>query len=803
MKQITLFLFCCACYIHGSFAQTTTATLRGKITTTDGKPAPFITVSIKHTSLGALSNDKGEFIIRHVPAGKHTLKISAIGIAAQEKQVTLSPGQTLDLDFLIMETAEQLKEVIIKTSRNVFAGKESDDVAKLPLKNIENPQVYNVVPKALIKEQMLTNFDDALKNAAGVNRLWSSTGRSGDGAGYFSMRGFAVQPTMVNGIAGPVNSGIDPANIENIEVIKGPSGTLFGSSLVSFGGLINIVTKKPYDHFGGEASYTIGSYNLNRATLDINVPVTPSGDAAFRVNTAYNYQGSFQDAGFNEHFFLAPGLSYKVNDRLSFLINTEFLSSEGTNPLMVFLNRSRPLIARTPAALGMDFNRSYTSNDITIRNNSTNINGRMNYRISKAWISQTNVSRSTRTAKGYYSYIMFLEPDNDTLISRYLTKQNSTDVTTDIQQNFVGDFTIGSFRNRLVAGLDYLNLQSHNNNTGYILFDKVNVQQKDDPRYSELSQPAVDARLSQNTSLDRSGSQSSTYSAYASDVLNITDRLSAMLSLRIDRFENKGDYDYSRDTVTGKYGQTALSPKFGLVYEIVKDQVSLFGNYMNGFQNVAPVIQPLPDVSGSFKPQSVNQWEGGIKVDAFDHKVSLTASYYHILLGNALRSETIEREGKSYNITVQDGSQRSSGIEFELIANPVPGLNILAGYSYNDSKSLKTTPTYEGRRPTAAGPANLANAWISYTLLNGSAKGLGFGFGGNYAGKNLITDSKPTSTFILPAYTVLNATVFYDTHQWRIGLKLDNLTDKRYFGGWTTVEPQMPRSLSGSITFKF
>ncbi len=115
-------------------------------------------------------------------------------------------------------------------------------VAKMPLKNLENPQVYQSVSRAILKEQVVTNFNDALKNATGVSRLWESTGRGGDGAEYFSMRGFAVQPTLVNGMPSVNNGGLDPAHIESIEVVKGPSGTLFGSPMISYGGLINITT---------------------------------------------------------------------------------------------------------------------------------------------------------------------------------------------------------------------------------------------------------------------------------------------------------------------------------------------------------------------------------------------------------------------------------------------------------------------------------------------------------------------------------------------------------------------------------
>ncbi|WP_236059504.1 TonB-dependent receptor [Chitinophaga rhizophila] len=797
------------CVLLAHNAEDGNGVIKGIVTTTDGKPAAMVTVMLKDTKKSAVTDESGAFLLNNIKPGNYTLLVRLVGHGVKEEMVVVTADNTTQLNITLQLSDIQLKEVEIATGRSKFAKKESDYVARLPIKNLENPQVYNVVSKELMQEQIVTNFDDAIKNTPGVNRLWSSTGRPGDGAGYFSMRGFAVQPTMINGVPGLTNGGIDPANVERIESIKGPSGTLFGSSFISFGGLLNIVTKRPYDSFGGEVSYTAGGFGLNRITADVNTPLNEDKSALLRLNAAYHNEGSFQDAGFKKSFFFAPSLSYKVNDKLSFLINTEIYSAESTNAMMLFLNRGRQLFARTPEELNMDFNRSYTSNDLTYKTPTLNLYGQATYKFSDKWSSQTNISRSVRKSNGYYSYVMLLDlgptaetPPNDTLLSRFAYNQNSTTTTTNIQQNFIGDFRIGNLRNRLVFGLDFSDVSSVNNNSAYALFDFVNITRNDDPRYGQLNKAAVDANLA-GQPVTKDGNSAQVYSAYVSDVLNITDALIAMASVRIDRFESKGYKDFTTNTTSDKYGQTAVSPKLGLVYQIVKDQVSVFGNYMNGFSNVAPGQRILPDYNNIFKPQQANQWEGGVKLDAFNHKLTLTASYYDLLVTNMTRQETVLRDGTSYNVTVQDGTQKSKGVEFDLIANPIPGLNIVAGYSYNDSKMVESDAHLKGRRPVSAGPANLANAWISYTFTQGKVKGLGLGFGGNYASENFISNTSYTGLFTLPSYTVLNASVFYNAKSYRLGVKLDNVANKEYFGGWSTLEKQMPRRLSANVTFRF
>jgi iron complex outermembrane receptor protein len=115
----------------------------------------------------------------------------------------------------------------------------------------------------------------------------------------------------------------------------------------------------------------------------------------------------------------------------------------------------------------------------------------------------------------------------------------------------------------------------------------------------------------------------------------------------------------------------------------------------------------------------------------------------------------------------------------------------------------KADADVEGRRPTTAMSPSVANLWISYQLPRGNLRGLGFGFGGNYASDNKILNSDYYGEFTLPAYAVINATVFYDHSSFRLGLKVDNLTDEQYWIGYTTMNPQKLRSVTGSVTFKF
>ncbi|MEC8683807.1 MAG: TonB-dependent receptor [Bacteroidota bacterium] len=787
------------------------ATLKGLVTSQNNTPLTGATIELNQTTLGTTTDNTGAFELNRVPAGAYRLSISYVGFQTRYVDVSVSANSTKDLGTIqLVEAQEMLGVVSINGKKhNKFTRETSVSVSKMPLADIENPQVYNTITSSLLEEQIVTNFDDALKNAPGIDKLWESTGRGNDGAGYYSLRGFAVQPTLVNGLPALTNGSPDPANIESIEVIKGPSGTLYGSSLISYGGLINITTKRPYYDFGGSVSYTSGSYGLNRVTADVNTTLSKEKNIALRVNTAYHTQNSYQDAGFRKSFFFAPSLAYQVNDRLSFYINTEFYKGRSTNQTMLFLDRGAPLRVTNIDELGYDINRSYTGNDLYIDTPTYSFQGQMNYKLSDSWTSQTAFSRSNSKSDGYYSYLyegtQYTTVDEGIVLNRYISKQNSETIATDIQQNFIGDFNLGTMRNRMVIGLDYLKTNVINNNSAYVsnggIYIGNNLQEfneevlgiTDPANYTDdsgiLNQPGTDALLA-GSPINPSTTEQEIFSAYASDVINILPELSAMASLRIDRFSN------------ADHAQTALSPKFGLVYQPILNKVSVFANYMNGFSNVAPVDEVTNGVTTNraLDPEHANQFEAGTKFNLLNGRLSATLSYYDIQVKD--RALRIDVDATNYFYT-QDGTQESKGFEASFIANPIDGLNIIAGYSYNDSELTEGAADFVGLRPESAGPQNLANLWASYQLTSGTLDGLGFGFGGNYASENKIFNRNLGGTFTIPEYTILNASVFYGTPDFRISLKLDNIANKEYFKGWSTISPQNQRSLLANFTYNF
>lgn len=803
MNKYLLSLLVAVVFSAFSFAQET-GSVTGKIVASDNSPIDNATVTVNGTKFGGKTNAQGEFEFKNLKTGNYTLKVTHVNFSTRETPFKIVAGQNTTLPGIQLNTrSETLQEINITGNANKYTKRESDYVSRMPIKNLENAQVYSVVTKELMKDQLVVNQDEALKNITGLYQLWGSTNRAGDGGSFFASRGFVTQALLRNGIAGRVTSNSDAANLERIESIKGPSATLFGSILTSYGGLINRVTKKPYDGFGGEISYQGGSYNFNRITADINTPVNEDHTALFRFNGAYNNANTFQDFGFNRSFFVAPSFSYQVNEKLNVSVEAEIYNVEAAGMPLIYIP-----FGVTPADIGinnakdipMDFKRSFHGGDFITTTKSANIFAQALYQFNDKWSSQSVFSSGSNRASGIQPWF-YLLPNYQ--LERDAWNMNGRDNVMEFQQNFNGEFNIGKIRNRVLVGGDILHTET-NLTYGFMrdtftVFDQINYTGSA-PTYFDFNPTTVAERFVGGGGY-RSRTDLTTLSAYAADVINITDNLIVSAAVRFDHYIDRGVYDPTSGEYSGDYSQNFLSPKFGLVYQVVKDRVSIFGNYQNSFRNVG-YLNNLLNEQVKFDPEQANQIEGGVKLNVFQNKLSANLSYYNILV------ENIVRNGSLPNTSVQDGNQKSRGIEIELIGNPMPGLNFVIGYAKNDSELENTTPELEGLRPETAGPENLVNYWINYTLQQSALKGLGFGFGGNFADETYAYNRRPSAgadvqRFVLPSYGVINAAITYDQPKYRIAFKANNISNEEYFNGYTTINVQQPRMFFGSITYKF
>jgi len=777
--------------------------IRGRVTTADNEPAAWVTILVKGSNRAVMTGEDGRFTIRNLAAGDYELEISLTGYEPVTKQVSVRDNAFTSVVINLRLSGKQLQEVVI-TSGPRITRSASNYAAKMPLKNLENAQVYSSVTRELLHEQMIFSVDDAVNNVPGIQKLWEATARSGDGGAYYSSRGFILQSQLRNGVAGNVTTRVDAANIESIEVLKGPSATLFGSTLTSYGGLINRVTKKPYKKFGGEVGYAGGSYGFNRVSADINTPLNQDKSVLFRLNAAWQNEGSFRDNGFDKGYFLAPTVSYQVNDRLSFLFETELYGgSNASKPFIFFYYPVDQLGVSRADEVKVDYKRSYAANDIFQEYRNANFFAEMKYKISEKWLSQTNISRTYSYSDGPYAYF-YLVPnsvitgDANDIGADYMTRANQSTTASDmyvteIQQNFIGEFHIGSLRNRLVAGLDYFHQKSNQLFYGAD-FDIIKLGDTI-PNYTDFNRDNLNAVLMEGSAVWYWPYKfiTSTYSAYVSDVISISDFIHLSAGVRVDHFNNKGNLNDQTGKYEGGYEQTAVSPRLGMVVQPLKDQLAVFVNYQNGFTNQTGQTED----NKTLKPEQANQVETGIKVNAWGGRLTGTASYYYI------KVKDVVRPAANPLYSIQDGTQESKGVEAEVIANPVEGLNLVAGFAYNDSRFVKADSNVIGRRPETANSPYTANLWVSYRVPYGKWKGLGVGFGGNYASDNKIVNSVSMGVFTLPEYTILNATVFYEHPKFRIGVKVDNLTNKEYWIGYTTMNSQKLRSITGSIAFRF
>lgn len=182
----------------------------------------------------------------------------------------------------------EAKPVFVTAQRESYAVERAATATKTDQPIMETPVSIQVVPRAVMDDQQVISVGDALKNVSGVQP-----------GGYtfydnFILRGFeANASTYRNGLRHQATTALETANLDVIEVLKGPTSVLYGRA--EPGGLVNLATKRPLDVPYYSLQQQFGSYNFYRTTIDATGPLLADRTLLYRVNLAYKNNNTFQD----------------------------------------------------------------------------------------------------------------------------------------------------------------------------------------------------------------------------------------------------------------------------------------------------------------------------------------------------------------------------------------------------------------------------------------------------------------------------------------------------------------------------
>ena len=630
-----------------------------------------------------------------------------------------------------------------------------------PLRDI--PNIIQIVPQQVIKDRNVTNVNSALENVSGVQQSF----------GNITVRGFTAQQTVDGGLSGAA----DFSNVEQVEVLRGPAAVLFGAG--GLGGIINITTKQPLFEPFYELGLNVGSDSFYRGTADLSGPLTQNRNLRYRLNIAlqdaYDSQNLFSSS---QNYFIAPTIAWDISDDTKLTVNFEYLNQP---------SKSYGVRALNGSFLGRDPDYDYPDDSHT--DNRTVQGGyRFEHRFNENLQLRSALSFSSGPI-GHIRGINYGTLSDEQFIDRTDADDKYVYENYTTQTGLLANFNTGLIAHQALFGVDTLLNRQRFFGFG-ISLPSLDIS---NPDY-DIELPSADTPhtydYNQQYNVD-------SYGVFLQDQIKFLDNLILVVGGRFDWVTVKAS-DYVGGTVGINYSET-FSPRIGIVYQPIKP-ISLYANYSRALDtnNTGGCSR----TGEAFAPERGTQYEAGIKADFLDGKLSAVLAAYQITRANVLTPDPLNQADEEFSIQV--GEQRSRGIDFTVAGEILPGWNVTAGYSYIDAIITKDN-NYEVGSPVVFTPHNSANLWTTYRIQSGDLQGLGFGLGVYFV------DERPGGEFIsrdykIPAYTRLDAALFYRRDNWEAALNFENLFDSEYIvnsRGLQDITYGKPFTIRGSLKVRF
>ena len=830
-KLFSVLIFCCFS-LTTVFAQQTTE-VRGRVTDENKQPLIGVDVVLEGTSIGVSTNDKGFYELRNVPVGKQTIVFSYLGFQTLKIRTDVAPnpsGTHTHLDVQLSEELTALQEVEVigrkessYKNTNSFIGTKTASALK------EVPQSVGYVTKELILDQGATTVNEVVKNISGVNQNSSYND--------FSIRGFRAtgnrnSGNLLNGMRAQTSlwKQSSLANIERVEVIKGPASALFGNAAP--GGVINRVTKKPLFENKNSITVGVGSWNTLKTYGDFTGPLNPKKTLLYRLNLGYEKTDSFRDLQGSESIIAAPSFSYIPNEKTH--INVDFVYQNFNGKI----DRGQSVPA-DGNVYSTPISRSLSAANDFLKENTLNTTIALTHKFSdhislNAIYLNSSYSEDMlehTQANLYYKQIgnganafRYADP-NKVMMTANQRKRYFANNSFNTYFNF--NFNTGILKHKLLVGYDYFISEQKAGSSsisaqGYLSKDKTKVVNTYTTTANVLAGsvqtpttnvPVFDLYdpIAGNAYKDISKYiwkqntlnpyEEYSHGVYVQEQIDIS-IVKLLIGLRQEWFTET----LNKETTKEISRQTsAFIPRVGLIVE-ASENINLYSTWVKGFQPQGANIQSDPDrYGGPFDYMKSELYEVGLKTEWFNKRLSATLAIFKITQENSL--EQSPKAGKAdWRVPVDE---ESNGFELDVAGQILPNFSVVANYAYTDARIVKLKE--EGaikdlnvQRPST--PRHAANLWTKYIFENGSLKGLGAGIGVSYASERLGQVGRRATAASYPDYTLLNAVLYYKVKDVQLQLNVNNVLNRTYWiSGYDNLRnfPGAPRNINASVTYRF
>ncbi|NJO73402.1 MAG: TonB-dependent siderophore receptor [Leptolyngbyaceae cyanobacterium RM1_406_9] len=705
--------------------------------------------------------------IRVAITGTEAPPTAEVRSAAQGLVLNVAPGTE------VAETDEDAIQVVVTGEQEEgYAPTDATSATRTDTPLRDTPRTIQVIPEQVLEDQAITRVTDAVQNVSGVVQD-GGFGRTSD---QLNIRGFFTDSVFIDGFRSNGSGFSETANIERIEVLRGPASVLFGN--VQPSGVINLVTEQPLEDPFYELELQAGNYTFIRPTIDMTGPLNDDRTILYRLNVAYEYFDGFRDFEQDvSRIFVAPSLEFRIGDATTLNFDFSYLRDE--RPFdRGFLAIGRDIIDIPVTRLLGE------PNDIR-QVEEYSAGYRLEHEFSDDWRIRNQFRLITSDDFDFRAEPLELNEETGILSRNFRSNDDFSEVYS-LQTDLLGNFSTGSIEHNLLVGFD-LRRQTFGGTQQQLpsgLTPDIDIF---DPEYDVIDRPDLDDLTNQvRDNLDRTDA----LGIVLQDQIDILDNLILVLGGRFDAISQE-----SRDNQmdeTSEQDVTAFSPTVGIVYQPI-EPISLYANYARSFQ---PNFGT--GVDGEFlEPERGTQYEVGIRAEINNRLVASLAAY------DITKSNVATTDPDNPDFSIGIGEQRSRGIDLNVAGEVLSGWNVIASYGLIDAEVTESNDLPAGSRVQNV-PRNTASLWTTYEIQRGDLQGLGFGLGLFYIDERA---GDFEDTFDLPSYLRTDAAVFYRRDNWRAAINVQNLFDVEYFRsnnfGRVAIEPGAPFTIIGSLAVEF